>query len=78
VLTGGRLTRFHDDVSYVILSVSGRVTYVVQSPSRALADHGLIALARRCPSANLLHEQKQVSDAPMVCDLSVLDSHHIN
>src|SRR5262249_14823797 len=30
------------------------------------------------PAADLLHQRKQVSDAPVVRDLSVLNRHHIN
>ena len=39
---------------------------------------GLVAATGRCPAADLSHEGKQVSDAPVVGDLSVLHTHHIN
>src|SRR6516164_665647 len=38
----------------------------------------LVAATGRCPAADLLHQGKQVSDAPVVRDLSVLHTHHIN
>src|SRR5215475_4105929 len=58
------------------------VDYCSASTERCLATVSFFSFSRApgqwCPAPDLLHERKKVAYTPVVCDLAVLDAHHID